>query len=309
MYGDSVKIIIFFSHIFFVFLSNLRKTLLCLYDSYLDFSNHNGFEYAGYLTFLLILSICPFLIILINLGGKLALVFMENEKIVGDYLHIMLSYIPENIIEFLKPRVYEIISGPSESLIKFSILSTIWTSSSIIEGMRTILNRANRVSFSVNYFYRRILSVLHFLVIICIMVVAIISINILPLIFHILHENQEFSFLHNFGHLMQFLLNLLIIFVCTSCFYIIIPNISVSFREVLPGTFFLFSFSVIITKLLTFYISNFYLQINLTYGSLAGIIIVMLFFYLLSIGFIFGAEFNHNYARYFKKKRLSKKKN
>lgn len=284
------------------FISFIRKTIICFYQSYLNMSEHDGFEHAGYLAFLLILSICPFFIILINFGGKLAIFFMQSERIVADYLNIIIESIPDNIINFLKPRIREIVNGPSDKLLQFSFLSAIWTASSIIEGMRTILNRANEFNCSSNYLYRRLMSIVRFFSIIVLIVFSIICIKIFPVLLHYIHEENNSFLWQNIFHYLQMILNFLLIFFCTSFFYIIIPNVQIGFKRALPGTFFLFCFAILMTKIFTFYVTNFYSQINFTYGSLAGIIIVMLFFYLLSLGFIFGAELNQNYFEYQKKK-------
>jgi len=52
-------------------------------------------------------------------------------------------------------------------------------------------------------------------------------------------------------------------------------------------------------KLFVLYLSNFQ-QISFVYGSLAGIMIYLLFFYLVNLIFIFGAEFNYHLYRVYK---------
>lgn len=289
----------------YLFVSFLHKIVVCCYQSFLDMAEHDGFEHSGYLAFLLILSICPFLIILINFGGKLAIFFMQNERIIADYLNIIIEIIPDNIINFLKPRIREIVNGPSDKLLQFSFLSAIWTASSIIEGMRTILNRANNVHCSSSYLYRRLMSIVRFFTIIIVIVFSIICIKTVPVLLHNIYDESNSHLLQNVFHYLQMIANLTVIFFCTSFFYIIIPNVQIGFKKALPGTIFLFLFAISMTKVFTMYVANFYSQINFTYGSLAGIIIVILFFYLLSLGFIFGAEFNQNYFEYSKQKNIN----
>ena len=278
----------------------IRRLFFCLYDSYKTLLSLNSFEKAGNLAFLLILSICPFLIILINIGGKLAFLFLQNDSFLNENINEIIDLIPDNIIDFLKPRIKEIISGPSTNLIRFSIISTIWTSSSVIEGLRTILNRANGFPCSANYIIRRLMSIVRFFTIIVIIVISITMKKLFPVfIDQIFYDGGIHSSYKIIIEILQKTVNFFILFICTASFYIIIPNVRMKFKYALPGTLILFIFASIITKIMAMYVIRFSTQINFIYGGLGSVIIVMLYFYLLSASFIFGAVFNKSFQNYF----------
>ena len=80
--------------------------------------------------------------------------------------------VPENVMRGLEPRLGEIASGPPQGLLTIAILGAIWTASSAVEGLRTILNRAYRVKTPPAYIWRRLLSVAQFLFITGILVLS-----------------------------------------------------------------------------------------------------------------------------------------
>ena len=73
--------------------------------------------------------------------------------------------------------------------------------------------------------------------------------------------------------------------------YYSIPNISLKFRSLIPGAIIVVILWMLSGCLLSQYIYEFS-QLNLVYGSLAGFIITLLFFYIVNLIFIYGAEIN-----------------
>ena len=142
----------------------IKHILLCFYTSIKDTIDHDGIEHAGYLSFLLMLSIFPFLFFLMA-TMKFIIPVSLLEQIIS-FLSDNTDITFDNLIYFLKPRIHEITSAPPNSLLTFAILSAIWTASSIFEAIRTILNKANRVIHPPSYLFRRLFSILEFIILI-----------------------------------------------------------------------------------------------------------------------------------------------
>ena len=98
--------------------------------------NHDGVEHAGYMSFITLLSFFPFLIFVMSVTG-----FIGQSDQGKELIHIILNNMPYYLTQTLNPRIEEIVSGPPTSLLTISILGVIWTSSSTVEGIRTILNK------------------------------------------------------------------------------------------------------------------------------------------------------------------------
>jgi membrane protein len=72
----------------------------------------------------------------------------------------------------------------------------------------------------------------------------------------------------------------------------VLPNIKQSLLAVVPGALLVVVLWVGAAVLVSFYLSAFS-QVTLVYGSLSGFIATLIFFYVMNVIFIYGAEFNH----------------
>jgi membrane protein len=260
--------------------------------SIVDVVRQDGIEHAGYLAFLLLLSLFPFLIFLISIVG-----FIGASTHGIELIQSVLSAAPKEMSEALSPRINEIISGPPQSFLTIAIIGVIWTASSAVEGGRTILNRAYRVAFPPPYIMRRLISIAEFFVIIFIIVASIIFFIVMPIFLQKIESEFSFTFHINYDflHLRHLIIFSLLTF-STSMLYYALPNTKQRITQTVPGSMLATLLWVSLERIFAFYLDNFH-QFSLVYGSLAGIIISLMFFYLISLVFILGAEFNYHFHR------------
>ncbi len=279
------KLNYYFRKYFIIPLKIFRKSVI-------DTINHDGIEHAGYLAFLSILSFFPSLIFLIAVIG----LFGES-KIGTDFLHELVSSLPNEMSRGLTPRINEIISGPSDGYLTIAIIGVIWTASSSVEGCRTILNRAYRVAFPPPYILRRLVSIFEFFIIIIVIISGILIFVIVPVILK--YFEKQFSIKlaidYDFFYLRQLAI-FSILTISTSVLYFALPNVKQKIWQTIPGSVLAVILWITLVDFFSLYLENFD-QMNFVYGSIAGIIISLMFFYLISLVFIFGAEFNYNFHR------------
>jgi membrane protein len=251
---------------------------------------HDGIEHAGYLAFLGLLALFPFLVFLVAVVGVLG----QGES-GAHFIGLFLERLPQHITNALRPRIEEIVSGPPQGLLTASILGAIWTASSAVEGLRTVLNRAYHVATPPTYLFRRSMSVLQLLVFTSILIVSMLMAVAIPLFLHHVEGWLGRPFLssdeHSFGQGVVWL-TFVSLFVAIAYIYYTIPNIKQRFISVAPGAALVAGLWIGAASLFSAYLSNFE-QVNLIYGSLGGIIAALVFFYICNIIFIFGAELNH----------------
>ncbi|WHA05156.1 YihY/virulence factor BrkB family protein [Candidatus Bandiella numerosa] len=275
-----------------------KKFFLCFYKSIEDTIAHDGIEHAGYLSFLLMLSIFPFLfflmatmkfIIPINLLEQIISSLSDNTEITFD-----------NLIYFLKPRIHEITNAPPNSLLTLAVFTAIWTASSIFEAIRTILNKANRVIHPPSYLFRRFISIVEFIVLIFLTIFIMFSFGIFPTLKSylstLLHlkDSHYYLILEQETRLLRDIITIFCGFFLILFLYFFLPNKRQNIFNNIPGTILVLLFWNIFTRLFKYYLSTFS-QLNVIYGSIVGVIIALLYFYFCSIIFIFGAEFNYNF--------------
>ena len=154
----------------------MRQVVKCYKKALIDTIIHDGIEHGGYIAFLSMLSIFPFFIFFtasIAIISDLYLKNISGESILNIVISILVESDFANLIVALQPRIIEITSTPPQSFLSLAIISVIWTASSLLEGLRTILNRANRISNPPNYILRRLLSIIQFILISFIVMVLV----------------------------------------------------------------------------------------------------------------------------------------
>lgn len=269
-------------------MNRIKNILRCFYKAAEDTIRHDGVEHAGYMAFLSLLSLFPFLVFFIALVG-----FIGASDLGIQFVKLLLGNLPKTVALALEPRIKEIISGPPQGLLTLAIVGAIWTASSAVEGLRTILNRVYRVTAPPAYIWRRLLSILQFFIITAMIVFAMLVLVFAPIIWEklapLLNLTEWFSPLWTY---VRYALVGSTLFMGVASLYYLLPNLSLKWRDVLPGAALVVLLWMGVGILLSLYL-NYFHQANLIYGSLGGIIITLVFFYLISLLFIYGAEFNY----------------
>ncbi|AGZ78813.1 ribonuclease [Anaplasma marginale str. Gypsy Plains] len=257
-----------------------------------DFRRHDGLVYSGYLAFIFLLATFPFLVFFTAMTSTALNVLDKHEDFLQGLVTSLLSELPHETIAALLPRINEILSGPPQSLLTVAVVGIVWTASSAIEGMRTVLNKAFRVSAPPPYILGRMLSILQFLVIVLVMMFSVLFIVFVPIVLDVL--DQKWGYLCY----IKYTLSEVILCLSVALLYFMVPNTRQRIGVILPG-------AVVVTILWTassftfsWYLSNFRV-LHTMYGNLSGIIASMLFFYILSIFFIYGAELSYRLSKQF----------
>lgn len=278
----------------------------CFSKAFIDTIDHDGIEHAGYIAFLSILSIFPFLVFIFSIVG-----FLGQTEIGFSFINSIIDndIIPYTVMHALEPRIQEIFNGPPQGLLNFAIIGAIWTASSMVEGLRTILNRAYRVRTPPAYIFRRLLSIGQFLIltvaIIFVTFIFIITPNIFIKIRELFPEHDWKAFIDLFirggeyvnikylWYYLRYVFVAFVILVSVAIVYTILPNIENKLMNVLPGATIVVALWFILGGLFSVYVSHFN-QVHIIYGSLGGIIGTLFFFYICAMVFMFGAEFNYH---------------
>lgn len=266
-----------------------RFTLLC-FRAGQNLLNNYGIETAGYLTFIFLLSLFPYLILIVSAIG-----FVGQGDVGREYISLFLDHLPREAVETLYPRIVEIISGPPQGLLTFAVLGAIWTSSSGIEGVRGMLNRAYHVGSPPAYFKRRLMAVVQIVVLTLMIIGVLLMIVFTPILMNYLTDFTGIAI--PFG-LREFIDKYFVylgggaMFVVVASMYYFLPNVVQTPRRVLPGAFLVVGLWIAGAFGVSFYLTSIS-QLTPVYGSLSGFIATLIFFYVMILIFIFGAEFNH----------------
>jgi membrane protein len=248
----------------------------------------DGFIHAGNLAYLALLTVFPFFILaaaIASLIGQSA----ETQRAVASFLHVL----PRNVAELLEKPIHDVLLARTGSLLWIGALVALWSVGSFVETIRDIFRRAYGVKSSKPFWHYRISSML---VIIASVVLALLSF----LIQGVLTAAERFIYaLLPFAENVAGWIGLsravpgLVMF---GALYMLFLSVTPSKYRLSkcpkwPGALFTTVWWISITALLPLVLSQLG-SYDLTYGSLAGVIVALLFFFLVGLGIVFGAHLN-----------------
>lgn len=246
------------------------------------------------LTYYFILSIFPFLIFLLSI--------ISFTPLVGEEVIItLIAILPNEAKSVVSGIVNELVASRSETLLSTSFILTLWTGSLGITGLFRSINKAYNVEETRPFWKHKLLSVIF-----TIALAALIIIVLLTLVFGEIIANQIFiylgaqDFFYQFWHFMRIIVPLLSLITTFVGLYIIAPSTSkgnrIKLRYALPGAIFTSIGWIIASIVFSFYVRNFS-NYTATYGSLGGIIVLLLWLNLTNMIIVIGAEVNGAYRK------------
>lgn len=266
----------------------MKNLIHNLYMSVTNMIKHDGIEHSGYMSFMVLVSIFPFFIFILAFTS-----FFGASELGEKFIALAIENMPDHSIDSIRARVNELMNAPPQGLLTLAIFGTIWTSSSFVECLRTILNRVYKIKSPPNYILRRLLSIVQFLIISSIISLAMFLLVIIPIglakipQFMLMIEDHKSTL-----NIARYVMISLSLFLSVCALYYIIPNAKLKFLEVIPGALLTILLWTISGYLLSTYIT-YYNQLSIIYGSLGSIIVTLIFFYMVNMIFIIGAEFNY----------------
>lgn len=241
------------------------------------------------LSYYIVLSIFPFLIFFLNI---LSFTPIARE----DVLHSIITILPLDTQKIISTLIIETINTSSETLLSLSAITGIWAASKGIMALIRVLNKAYDVEETRSYLELRGLAILFTLALL-----VLLTIVLLTLVFGEVLGNKLFDFLgitQNFISFWQYfrvIISLCSMILIFSLLYRFIPSIrngsKISFRHSMPGAVFASVGWIFTSTIFSYYVNNFG-NYGKTYGSLGGIVVLLIWLYLSSIIIIMGGEIN-----------------
>jgi len=248
-----------------------------------------GVESAGYLAYLNIFSLFPLFIILGIAVEKIA-----DTKVSERLIEILLSYVP-SYSKLISKQIQAVINGPSVGVLSFASIGALWTTTSSLEGMRTAFNKIYKVKSPPFFIRSRLLSVLQFILILVALIITVFGFIILPKILMALESFLNIKVIELYD--ISYAMTLAVVFVIVASLYYLFTNKKITLMSVLPGSAITTALWTISAKVMSLSLSFQLEQMNLVYGSLSGILIVLLFFFIANVILLYGAEFNYVFER------------
>lgn len=254
----------------------------------------DGFTHAGNLAYLSLLTLFPFFIVLATVAGTVG---RTDEGLLA--IDGFLRALPPDVADLVAKPIEDVISArASNGLLTFGIVVTLWTSSGFIETIRSIILDAYQAVQTRPVWRNRIGSVIIVFAAVILMLAAFASQVVLTGAEAFMAKLMPYAEgpLARFA-VGRFLPGLALFVALYLIFYALTPKryLGRGFL-VWPGAFATTMVWVGTTTMLP-RVLRIFGGYTLTYGSLAGVIVSLLFFYIVGLGLVFGAQLNAALAK------------
>lgn len=246
-----------------------------------------GSVYSGHVAFSTLLALFPFLIFVTALAA-----FVGAAQKADHYVALLATVLPEEVARSIGPTVKQILSMRRGSVLTISLVGTVWVASSGIEALRMALNRAYGVQRKRHFVLRRLQGFGLVVVAAAVVLLATTAIVLGPLIWKTATQALDVPRTWKFLYVgARHALTLTVIFASIAFLYRWLPNVPQRWRHVLPGAALASLAWIGLASLFSVYLRNI-AQYNVVYGSLGGVVVSLVFFFLSGAVFILGAEIN-----------------
>jgi membrane protein len=274
--------------------SRLRWTVERLYvaveivwQAILHLINDGGMTFAGHIAFMTLFSLFPFLIFLTTLAAEIG-----QLEAARHFVEVALAAMPHEVADAIRPAIDQVISSRRTGLMTISILASLWATSSGLEALREALNKAYGVEEPRSIWFCRLQSLLFTIIASIGIIIVMVALVIGPVAWSLIQPHLKAPWQWGWMYeAVRYLVALSLLYAVVALLYRWLPSRHLPRREILPGAAVTLVLWLVLASLFSFYLQNL-ARFSVTYGSLGGIVITLMFFYLSALIFIFGAEIN-----------------
>ena len=272
--------------------AELRFSALAAWRALVGMLNSNDLTHAAAIAYYALLSFFPFLLLVISLVGSITAEDADRiavEAFVFRYFPTQLDFVNEQLVKFTETRVRVGVAG---------LLALVWASLGVFGAVTSAVNEAWGVEKQRSFWKHRLVSFLMLVAAGAVMVIALLAVsavqvaqadffNVILTRFPWMEALQTWAF--------RYIATVLLIIGVGLVFYFI-PNAKTRFRDVWVGAI----FTGVLWRLafggFAWYIAR---NKGLTdlHGSIAAVVVFLLWIYVSSIILMYGVEFTASYAR------------
>lgn len=246
---------------------------------------------SAQLAYFFLLSFFPMLIFLVTL-----LPYLNLEH--GQVFDFIDELMPAEVYSLIEGILVDVLKSQNTGFLSIGILGTIWSASKGVNALMKALNRAYDVEGDVGFKVRLwslIFTVSLVIVFLVALVLPVFGQQIAHILFSYIGVTEKFESVWNFT---RWAMPFTLIIIVVTAMYWIVPNTDPRLKifSVFPGVFFTLLSWFVVTYGFSFYINNFG-NYSATYGSIGGVIILMLWLYFTGVILIFGGLLNATIQR------------
>ena len=247
----------------------------------------DGFIHAGNLAYLAILALFPFFIFAAAVAHLLG---QTQDGLLT--VATILRRLPPNVADLLRDPIHEVLTVRTGPLLWFGGLVGLWTAASFIETIRDILRRAYGVQYCASFWTYRLSSIA---IILCSVLLLIIAFGLSVALASVHEAVSTWLPLSGIGTTLGLYRIAPAIALYATFYFLFLVLTPSRYRNLAcrkwPGALFTTLWWLGVVELLPRVVAL-WGGYQKTYGSLAGVMVALLFFFFVGLGVVIGAELN-----------------
>lgn len=250
-----------------------------------EFKNDHATILAAAQAYYYLLAIVPLFILLL---ASLPYLQLDPNRVV-DFIGTIL---PGEIASTFEENIIGVVTTPSGGLLTFGILGTLWSASNAMNAFMVATNQAYDVEETRSFIVKKglaiVLTLFMLIAVIIALVLPIFGGALLDIIKQFLNLPQQTEIIFQ---ILRWVISIVVMSLVLAMLYKFAPNKQFPFKEVIVGAVTATVLWQLVSLGFSFYVSNFG-SYSATYGSLGGLIILILWFFLTGLILVVGAEIN-----------------
>ncbi len=251
----------------------------------------NLLTWASALAYSWLFAVFPFFIVLLSLLPYLPSVTKEKAR---DQVYGLLQQLPREAADTIWSNLTDLLDKPRQGLLGIGIAMTFFAASGGMSMTMAAIERCYELKATRPFYRQRPLAIMLTLIVMVLLLSVLILLpvgtivtrwlEVYGLIPHSLMRGLD---------LARWSLAMLFMAATVSVIYFFSPNIKQRFNPLSPGALFTIAVWIILGMLFRLYIDRFGGRAyNRTYGTVGGVVILLLFFYVDALVLLVGAEIN-----------------
>ncbi|WP_129658051.1 YihY/virulence factor BrkB family protein [Rothia uropygialis] len=261
-----------------------------------SFTGNGGTDLAASLTYFAVLSLFPGLLAVVSLLG----VFGEGETTTQAILDFVRPYAPEELMTLIREPVSQLTSSTGAGIIALitGIVGALWTASGYVGGFGRALNRIYGV-FEGRPIWK--LRPINLVVTFFMVLIVVVMMMVILLSGSVLHAAGDWIGLGDTAVAVwswaRWVVLLILAVALIALLYYATPNVKQpKLHWLSPGAAFSLIAMAVAGAAFGFYVSNFG-SYNATYGTIGGVIVMLLFIWIMNNVLLFGAVLDSELER------------
>ncbi len=258
------------------------RLILAFREAGMRFSRDGCAFLSQAIAFNALFAIFPLLVLVLTAAS---LIIPGADKQVLTFFDTFAPALHDTVAENLRTYVYG--RGVSSAI---AFVVVVWAAKNLFMGLAYALNRALAVPKSRPLLHDMLLSIVMLPLTGIIMLVAI----GMPLAVAIVFALAKITDPRDLSQILAYLISMTLVFVIVIFLYTFLPNRRVRWQFAVPGA----SFVALMWPAVQFAFAFYTVHVNFTrvYGALSAPLVLLLWFYLIGVIFLFGAELSAGWA-------------